>query len=190
MKSYSGTRTTIRTKTELFWSARDGTALAPGLSRIRVFAAKVKENLSSVIHFGSRRQTWQLAVCIGVLAYLTLGVMTNSLRGYHWLMLGAIPAALLSAERGKRFFLDWSSLFAFWLVYDRLRLVQPLLYARVAVEHPFLIERSAFGWLAEGAVPAHAAHSWLTVHAGCFALAAEWTAQVRERHGERDPAIN
>jgi hypothetical protein len=133
--------------------------------------------LSSVIHFGSWRQPWQLAVCIGVLAYLALGVMTDSIRGYHWLMLAAIPAALLSAERGKRFFLDWSPLFAFWLVYDRLRLVQPLLYARVAVEHPFKIERGAFGWLT-GAVPAHAAHSWLTLHAGRFASAVEWTAQI------------
>ena len=117
-------------------------------------------------------------MCFGVLAYLALGAMTNSVRGYHWLMLAAIPAALLSAERGRRFFLDWSPLFAFWLVYDRLRLVQPLLYSRVAVEHPFLLERAAFGSLTKGAVPAHAAHSWLTAHAGPFSLTVEWTAQI------------
>lgn len=104
--------------------------------------------------------------------------MTSSIRGYHWLMLAAIPAALLYGQRSKGFFVDWSPLFAFWLVYDRLRLVQPLLYARVAVEHPFLIERAAFGWLARGAIPAHAAHSWLTAHAGRFALTVEFTAQL------------
>jgi hypothetical protein len=93
-------------------------------------------------------------------------------------MLAAIPAALLSAERGRRFFLDWSPLFAFWLMYDRLRLVQPLLYSRVAVEQPFLLERAAFGSFTGSAVPAHAAHSWLTAHAGPFSLAVEWTAQI------------
>ncbi|MFY9608641.1 MAG: phosphatase PAP2 family protein [Blastocatellia bacterium] len=104
--------------------------------------------------------------------------MTNSVRGYHWLMLAAVPGVLLSGDRGRRFVVDWSPLFAFWLVYDRLRLIQPLLYARVAVEDPFLLERAAFGWLANGAVPAHAAHSWLANHAGWLSLTVEWVAQV------------
>ncbi len=93
-------------------------------------------------------------------------------------MLLAIPGALLSAERGRRFFLDWAPLFSFWLVYDRLRLVQPLLYSRVAVEHPFLIERAVFGWIANGNVPAHAAHAWLVVHGGAVAASIEWPAQI------------
>jgi hypothetical protein len=139
---------------------------------------RVEEDLLSVVSFRSRIQPWQVAVCFGVLAYLALGAITSSVRCYHWLMLAAIPAALLSAERGRRFFLDWSPLFAFWLVYDRLRLVQPLLYSRVAVEHPFLLERAAFGSFTGSAVPAHAAHSWLTAHAGPFSLAVEWTAQI------------
>jgi len=93
-------------------------------------------------------------------------------------MLAGMPAALLSSERGKRVFLDWSPLFALWLAYDRLRLIQPLFYARVAVEHPFLIERTAFGWLAKGEIPAHAAHVWLGTHTGNLSLAIEWAAQI------------
>jgi len=93
-------------------------------------------------------------------------------------MLAAIPAALLSAERGRRFLWDWAPLFAFWLVYDRLRLIQPLLYARVAVEHPLLIERRAFGWLAGGEAPAHAANSWLAAHTGVLVRIGELAAQI------------
>jgi len=93
-------------------------------------------------------------------------------------MLLAIPGALLSGDRGRRFFLDWAPLFAFWLVYDRLRLVQPLLYFRVAVDHPFLIERAAFGWLARGTVPAHAAFAWLASNQGTLATCIEWAAQI------------
>lgn len=119
-----------------------------------------------------------MAVCLFVVAYLALGVATTSIRAYHWLMLLAIPGALLSPERGRRFFLDWAPLFAFWLVYDRLRLIQPLLYARVAVESPFLIERTAFGWLASGSVPAHCAHRWLASNPGALVTGIGWAAQI------------
>jgi inositol phosphorylceramide synthase catalytic subunit len=138
----------------------------------------VESNLSTDILLKQRTQLWQAAVCLFVCAYLALGVATDSVRAYHWFMLLAIPGALLSAERGRRFFLDWAPLFAFWLVYDRLRLVQPLLYSRVAVEPPFLLERAAFGWLAQGAVPAHAAHAWLASHNGGLATTIEWAAQI------------
>lgn len=138
----------------------------------------MESHLSSDILPEHRTQPWQMAVCLFVCAYLALGVATNSVRAYHWFMLLAIPGALLSAERGRRFFLDWAPLFAFWLVYDRLRLVQPLLYSRVAVEHPFLIERACFGWLAKGAVPAHAAFAWLASHDGTVATSIEWAAQI------------
>lgn len=141
-------------------------------------AARVNQHLSSVVSIRNRVQPWQAAVCLGISTYLVLGAATNSVRGYHWLMLAGMPAVLLSAERGKRFFVDWSPLFAFWLVYDRLRLIQPLLYSRVAVEDPFLIERAAFGWLARGEVPAHAAHSWLAAQPGAVSLAVEWAAQI------------
>lgn len=107
-----------------------------------------------------------------------MGVATESVRAYHWFMLLAVPAALLSAERCRRFFLDWSPLFAFWLVYDRLRLIQPLLYSRVAVERPFAIEHWAFGWLGSGAVPTHAAHAWLSAHPGTLAQTVEGAAQI------------
>lgn len=90
----------------------------------------------------------------------------------------AVPAALLSGERGRRFFADWVPLFAFWLVYDRLRLVQPLLYSRVAVERPLAIEHWVFGWLTGGAVPAHAANAWLATHSGSPVAAFLWTAQL------------
>jgi len=112
-----------------------------------------------------------------VLAYLVLGVMTSSVRVYHWFLLLVIPGALFSAERGRRFFLDWSPFFAFWLVYDRLRLIQPLLYSRVVVNAPFQIERSLFGWMSNGDVPAHAVQTWLATHAG-FPAVIEWTAQL------------
>ena len=138
----------------------------------------MESNLSTDILLKQRTQLWQAAVCLFVCAYLALGVATDSVRAYHWFMLLAIPGALLSAERGRRFFLDWAPLFAFWLVYDRLRLVQPLLYSRVAVEHPFLLERAAFGWLAKGAVPAHSAHAWLASDNGTLATTIEWAAQI------------
>jgi hypothetical protein len=134
--------------------------------------------LSSRVLHNYQTQPWQVAVCLFVLAYLALGVATHSVRGYHWFMLAAIPGALLSGERGRRFFLDWSPLFAFWLVYDRLRLIQPLLYARVAVERPFDIERAAFGWLAGGDVPAHAAFGWFASQSGALATTIQWAAQL------------
>ena len=134
--------------------------------------------MSSQVLLKHRTQPWQVAVCVFVLAYLALGVATHSVRAYHWFILLTIPGALLSAERGRRFFLDWAPLFAFWLVYDRLRLIQPLLYARVAVNSPFEIERAAFGWLAGGEIPAHGAHTWLGSHPGALATSIEWAAQL------------
>lgn len=125
-----------------------------------------------------RPQPWQTAICLFVLAYLVLGVMTSSVRVYHWFLLLAIPGALLSAERGRRFFLDWSPFFAFWLVYDRLRLVQPLLFSRVVVSLPFRIERSLFGWMSDGEVPAHAVQTWLATRGGLFPSLIEWIAQL------------
>jgi len=134
--------------------------------------------LSSIALLKHRTQAWQLGVCAFVCAYLAIGVATNSVRGYHWFMLLAVPAALLSAERGRRFFLDWAPLFAFWLVYDRLRLLQPLLYSRVAVERPYSLERILFGWMLNGAIPAHEAQAWLTADQGPAATAIEWVAQI------------
>jgi hypothetical protein len=134
--------------------------------------------LSSNILFKERLQSWQVAVCVGVCTYLALGLATNTVRAYHWFMLLTVPAALMSAERGRRFFVDWAPLFAFWLVYDRLRLVQPLLYARVAVEEAFDFERWAFGWLTSGSVPAHAASGWLAGHSGALVRTVEWVAQI------------
>lgn len=93
-------------------------------------------------------------------------------------MLLAIPGSLLAGERGRRFFLDWSPLFAFWLVYDRLRLIQPALLHRVAVETPYLVERQAFGWITGGETPALAAHAWIAARAATpLSLAILWLAQ-------------
>lgn len=138
----------------------------------------MKSSLSSHVLLKHRIQPWQVAVCLFVCAYLALGLATASLRPYHWFMLLALPGALVSGERGRRFFLDWAPLFAFWLVYDRLRLVQPLLYFRVSVDHPFLIERALFGWLSNGDVPAHAAHGWLASHHGIATMTIGWSAQI------------
>lgn len=94
-------------------------------------------------------------------------------------MLLAIPPALLAAERSRQFFLDWAPLLAFWLVYDRLRLMQPLLLDRVAVEGAFNIERWAFGWLSGGDAPAHAARAFLQANADSSIWAAiSWAAQL------------
>lgn len=117
--------------------------------------------------FGSRGlQGWQILVCLSVCAYLGLGAATHTLRLYHWFMLLAIPGALFAAERGRRFFIDWIPLFAFWLGYDRLRLLQPHLLHRVSVELPLQIEQRLFGWLFAGETPPHALRAWLAGHAG------------------------
>lgn len=126
-----------------------------------------------------RIQLWQVILSASVCAYLALGAATHTMRTYHWFMLAVIPASLLAAERGRRFFLDWSPLFAFWLVYDRLRLLQPLLFGRVVVDTPYAIERWAFGWLTGGDVPAHAARAWLSSHqANWSGPIIGWAAQV------------
>ena len=103
-------------------------------------------------------------MCAVISAYLVLGVATHSIRTYHWAILAAAPMAFIASNRGRRFFLDWLPLFAFWMVYDRLRLLQPLLYERVSVRMPYVIECRLFGWLAGGEAPAHAAHAWLAAH--------------------------
>jgi hypothetical protein len=124
-------------------------------------------------------QPWQLVVCAAVCGYLAIGAATHSIRTYHWFMLIAIPGVLLAAERGRQFFLDWAPLFAFWLVYDRLRLVQPALFYRVAVDSPYLIERWAFGWIAGGEAPALAARAWLASQAGTpLSVTISWLAQA------------
>lgn len=83
-------------------------------------------------------------------------------------MLAVVPLAFLGAEWSKRFFIDWSPLFAFWLVYDRLRLVQPLLLDRVAVDWPYRLEQVAFGWITAGEVPAHFTRHLLASQSGTF----------------------
>ena len=111
-----------------------------------------------------RIQPWQITVCAVVGGYLAVGCATHSIRTFHWFLLAVIPAALLASKHGRQFFIDWIPLFAFWIVYDRLRLLQPLLLDRVLVESPYLIERWAFGWMAGGEVPAHASRMWLAAH--------------------------
>src|SRR6185436_12530213 len=121
------------------------------LRSIRVFRPdRMGICLATEILIKPRTQFWRITVWAIVVAYLALGVATNSIRSYHWFMLLVIPLAAISGERGRQFFVDWSPLFAFWLVYDRLRLIQPFLYSRVAVSQPFELERRAFGWMASG----------------------------------------
>lgn len=134
--------------------------------------------MATEILLKTRTRSWRITVCTIVVAYLALGVATNSIRSYHWFMLLSVPFSVVSGERGRQFFVDWSPLFAFWLVYDRLRLIQPLLYSRVAVSRPFEIERWAFGWMASGAVPAHAAHAWLANSTSALAVIVRWLASV------------
>jgi inositol phosphorylceramide synthase catalytic subunit len=136
------------------------------------------ESLSSSTLIKQRIQPWQMMVCVAVCGYLAVGAATHSVRTYHWFMLLAIPGSLLAAERGRQFFLDWAPLIAFWLVYDRLRLLQPALFHRVAVESPYLIERWAFGWITRGEAPAIAARAWLASEAGTpLSMTVLWLAQ-------------
>ncbi|MCI0489725.1 MAG: phosphatase PAP2 family protein [Blastocatellia bacterium] len=124
-------------------------------------------------------QPWQITVCAVVGGYLALGVATHSIRAFHWFLLAVIPAALLASKHGRRFFIDWVPLFAFWLVYDRLRLLQPFLLNRVLVESPYVMERWAFGWMAGGEIPAHASRMWLAAHsAEPLWSAVSWSAQI------------
>jgi inositol phosphorylceramide synthase catalytic subunit len=135
--------------------------------------------LSSRAIAKQRIQLWQLVLCAGVCGYIALAVSTHTIRSYHWFLLAVIPAAVLTADRGRQFFLDWAPLFAFWLVYDRLRLLQPLLINRVSVETPYALERWAFGWLTGGQAPAHAARAWLASSAGEVAgPVISWAAQL------------
>jgi hypothetical protein len=114
-----------------------------------------------------------------VFAYLALGAATRTVRPYHWFMLMIIPAAFLAAERCRRFFLDWAPLVAFWLAYDRLRLLQPMLLNRVAVAWPYELERWLFGGLFGGDVPAHATRAWLAAHSStALGASLSWTAQL------------
>lgn len=110
-------------------------------------------------------QPWRLVVCSAVVGFLALSAATNSFRIYHLFLLAAIPAALFAAEAGRRFFFDWGPLMMTWLAYDRFRLVQPLLLARVGVAWPYRLEEALFGWMAGGRVPAHAARAWFAAHA-------------------------
>ncbi|HJQ24851.1 MAG TPA: phosphatase PAP2 family protein [Blastocatellia bacterium] len=135
--------------------------------------------MSVATQINRRPQPWQVALSACVLAYLALGTATGTARPYHWFMLLIIPVAFIAAERCRRFFLDWAPLVAFWLIYDRLRLLQPMLLARVAVAWPFELERWLFGSLADGDVPAHAARAWLAAQSSTPAGAAlSWAAQL------------
>jgi membrane-associated phospholipid phosphatase len=126
-----------------------------------------------------RPQAWQLVLIGVVVGYLALGVATHSLKAYHWLIAAVLPLAFVSNGRVRRFFTDWWPLFAFWLTYDRLRLLQPLLFSRVAVEAPYLLERWLFGWLAGGDVPPHSARLWLASLGDTAAgVTVGWSAQL------------
>lgn len=114
-------------------------------------------------------QPWQMAVSATVCAYIALCFATGTLKLHHWFLLIAVPAAALAQERGRKFFRDFWPLFAFWLVYDRLRLIQPFLLDRVSVRWPYELERWAFGWIAGGDLPAHAGREWLGAHLHTFA---------------------
>jgi hypothetical protein len=135
--------------------------------------------LESITAIKHRIQAWQAALCASICGYLALGAATHTLKAYHWLLLALIPGAWLYGERLRRFFLDWAPMIAFWIVYDRLRLVQPLLLSRVSVEPVYEIERWAFGWIGGGAIPAHAGRAWLAAHAGLPAGSfLGWAAQI------------
>ena len=96
----------------------------------------------------SLNQPWRIAVVGAVSGFLALGLATHTFKAYHLGLLVAVPAALLAADTGRRFFVEWGPLMCTWLAYDRLRLVQPFLLERVAVRGPLAVECALFGWLA------------------------------------------
>ncbi len=112
-----------------------------------------------------RLEPWQYVVCLGVAAFLALGYATRTFRVYHLFLLLAVAGALVAADAGRRFFVDWGPIFGTWVTYDRLRLAQPWLLERVGVAWPYELERALFGWLAGGRTPPHAARAWLAAHA-------------------------
>jgi hypothetical protein len=122
----------------------------------------------STMSMALRVQPWKACVCASICAFLAIAAATHSLRTYHWFLLLAIPAVAIAAERGRSFVVGWAPLFLFWIAYDRLRLIQPLLFERVAVAWPYEFERLMFGWLAGGQTPPHLAHAWLISAAGSF----------------------
>jgi hypothetical protein len=121
--------------------------------------------MSSSVAVRRLAEPWRITVCLGVFGFLALGVATHSFRAYHLFMLFAIPGAIVAAERGRRFFLDWAPLVATWLVYDRFRLIHSWLLSRVSVEAPYRVEQWLFGWLSGGVTPPHAARAWLAANA-------------------------
>ena len=138
-----------------------------------------KLELESITVIKHRVQLWQVVLCASICGYLALGAATHTLKTYHWFLLALIPGAWLYGERLRAFFLDWAPMVAFWIVYDRLRLLQPLLLERVSVEHAYYFEQWAFGWMAGGAIPAHAGRAWLAANAGLPAAGfLSWTAQI------------
>ncbi len=126
-----------------------------------------------------RLQPWQIIVCLGVAAFLALGLATDTFRIYHLFLLLVVPGALVAADAGRRFFFDWGPLFGTWITYDRLRLAQPWLLERVGVAWPHDLERVLFGWMAGGVVPPHAARAWLAAHSASPIWAgAAWSLEI------------
>lgn len=126
-----------------------------------------------------RLQPWQIVVCLGVAAFLALGLSTNTFRIYHLFLLLVVPGALVAADAGRRFFFDWGPLFGTWITYDRLRLAQPWLLERVGVAWPHNLERALFGWMTGGVAPPHAARAWLAAHSASPIWAgAAWSLEV------------
>jgi inositol phosphorylceramide synthase catalytic subunit len=135
--------------------------------------------LESITVIKHRIQLWQVALCAGICGYLALGAATHTLKTYHWFLLALIPGAWLYGERLRGFFMDWAPMVAFWIVYDRLRLLQPLLLARVSVEPAYSIEQWLFGWMTGGVIPAHAGRAWLASLSGLPAGdLLSWSAQL------------
>jgi len=121
---------------------------------------------------------WQIGASLAVAGYLTTCVLTGTIKSYHWVLLGIVPLALFHEKPTRRFLLDWLPIIAFWLAYDRLRLVQPLLLSRVAVEWPYELELRLFGWLGGGDVPAHSWDLWLSAPGGATRDALSVAAQM------------
>jgi hypothetical protein len=107
---------------------------------------------------------WKAIPIVVVLVMLGVAAATSSLRWYHLGLVLAIPAVLISGERGRQFVVDWAPLLVFWLAYDWLRIVQPHVLAYVGVSWPYRLELWAFGWMAGGEVPPHALRNWFAAN--------------------------
>jgi hypothetical protein len=98
---------------------------------------------------------WQLLWIFGIAAYVSVAFVYYGV-AFRYLCVGAIVVGLAASgrENARRFLLDWLPLLLFWIGYDGMRGFADELVARVTIREVYELERTVFGWMAGGEVPA------------------------------------